>query len=355
MIDLDNVQALKANDPKGVGNHIAYLPTQCRKAWQLVQAWSPPAGYRDVDAVVILGMGGSAIGGDVLRGIVADSCPVPILPHRDYPLPRFVDERTLVIASSYSGNTEETLFGFQEAVQRGAKVLAVTTDGRLAELSRSLPVPLLTFDYLSPPREALGFSLILLLGVLFRLGFAPNPQPDLDEAVALLEEQVARFREEIPTAQNLAKQLALKIHGRIPVIWGAQHLYPVARRWKTQFNENSKAFAIFEAVPEIHHNAVVSLEYPPDLAERVFFILLASSLYHPRNLLRMKITSEILDQKSIPHQTVEVEGETLLSQALSTILLGDYASLYLAALHGVDAAVTEIIDHIKGRMAQGWQ
>lgn len=354
MIDLDDLQALKKNDPGEMGLRLSELPLQCRTAWQIAKEWSPHADYREVDSAVILGMGGSAIGGDLLRGLVSDSCPLPIFLLRDYSLPRFVGPHTLVIASSFSGDTEETLFAFQQAMPSGAKLLAITTGGKLAQLAEEDEIPLLTFNYPPPPRGATGFSLVLLLGVFSRLGFIPDPSPDLEEGIALLENGISQFREEVPTAQNLAKQLAGKIQGRIPVIWGAEHLYPVARRWKTQSNENSKLATFFEPIPEIHHNAVVGLRFPSDLAQKIFVVVLTSNLLHPRNLLRGKVSAEILDQEKVPHLVIEVKGESRLAQVLWGVLLGDYVSLYLATLHGVDPSEIEVISHIKKRMAQGW-
>lgn len=354
-MDLDDRKSLQDNDPAGMGVRLSELPIQCRTAWQITEQWVPPEEYRDVESAVILGMGGSAIGGDLLRALVAAACQVPIHLLRDYPLPRFVGPRTLVIASSFSGDTEETLFAFQEALQRGAKVLAITTGGKLAQLAEGAGIPLLTFNYPPPPRGATGFSLVLLLGVFYHLGLIPDPASDLEEGIALLENGISQFREEVLTAQNMAKQLAGKVHNRIAVIWGAEHLDPVARRWKTQFNENSKQAAVFEAIPEIHHNAVVGLRFPPHLAENIFIVLLTSALHHPRNLLRVKVTSEVLSEQDVPHQVVPVQGESHLAQALWGVLLGDYTSLYLAALNGVDPSEIEVIGHIKKRMAQGWE
>ncbi|MBI2845948.1 MAG: bifunctional phosphoglucose/phosphomannose isomerase [Chloroflexi bacterium] len=355
MIDLDNPQTLKKNDRGEMGLRLSELPLQCRTAWQIAQEWSPPAEYREVDSAIILGMGGSAIGGDLLRGLVSDSCPLPIFLLRDYSLPHFAGSRTLVIASSFSGDTEETLFAFQQALQRDCKTLAISTGGRLAQLAEGSAVPLLTFNYPPPPRAATGFSLVLLLGVFYHLGLIPDPSPDLEEGIALLESGISQFREEVPTSQNPAKQLAEKIQGRIPVFWGAEHLHPVARRWKTQANENSKLAAFFEALPEIHHNAVVGLRFPTDLAQKIFVVVLTSNLLHPRNLLRVQVTAEVLAKEKIPYQVIEVLGETRLAEVLWGVLLGDYVSLYLAARNGVDPSEIEVISQIKKRMAEGWR
>lgn len=347
MIDLDDVGALKRNDPQGMGERLAELPWQCHQAWEIVESQRFPADYAQADSLVILGMGGSAIGGDLVRTLVRDLCPVPIFVNREYDLPRFVSQETLVIASSYSGNTEETLAAFREASRRGAKILALTTDGKLAQMAENL----LTFSYVSQPRAALGFSLIMLLGILTKLGFVPDPTSDLVEAIEVMEGLGGKVREEVPTSQNPAKRLALLLKGKLPIIYGAQHLAPVARRWKGQFNENGKCFAFFEVLPELHHNTVEAFPHPAELAEKGVILLLTSGLYHPRNTLRLQVTEEMLDRYHIPHWPMEARGRSLLSQVLSTIHFGDYVSLYLAALRGVDPSSVDTIAYLKERLA----
>ncbi len=348
MIDLDDIAALKRNDPQGMGERIAELSWQCRQAWEIIESQPIPTDYAQADSVVILGMGGSAIGGDLVRTLVRDLCPVPIFVNRGYDLPRFVGRGTLVIASSYSGNTEETLAAFQEASRRGAKLLALTTDGQLAQRAENP----LTFSYVSQPRAALGFSLIMLLGILAKLDFVPDLRPDLEEAIEVVEGLGSKVREEVPTSQNPAKQLALLLKGKLPVIYGAQHLAPVARRWKTQFNENGKCFAFFEVLPELHHNTVEAFPYPGELAEKGVILLLTSQLYHPRNILRFQVTEEMLVRYGIPHWSMEAQGRSPLSQILSITHFGDYVSLYLAALRAVNPSSVETIAYLKKRLAQ---
>lgn len=348
MIDLDDIGALKRNDPQGMGERIGELAWQCRQAWEIIEGQRVPADYAQADSVVILGLGGSAIGGDLVRSLVRDLCPVPIFVNREYDLPHFVGRGTLVIACSYSGNTEETLAAFREASLRGAKLLALTTDGKLAQMAENP----LTFSYASQPRAALGFSLVMLLGILTKLGFVPDPTPDLEEAIEVVKGLGSKVREEISTSQNPAKRLALLLQGKLPVIYGAQHLAPVARRWKGQFNENGKCFAFFEVLPELHHNTVEAFPHPAELAEKGVILLLTSRLYHPRNILRFQVTEEMLERYGIPHWSMEAEGRNPLSQVLSTIHFGDYVSLYLAALRGVNPSSVETIAHLKDRLAQ---
>ena len=211
MIGLDNRTRFREIDPDDMLGRIAELPQQCRDAWANVQSLELPPEYRQVNQIVILGMGGSAIGGDLLRALAEPECALPIVINRDYTVPVFVNARSLVIASSYSGNTEETLAAFEEARGRGAALLALTTGGKLAQRARELGVPLLTFSYKSQPRAALGYSLVSLIGIVQKLGFIGDKAADLEEAVAVMEALQEEIGAVIPTAENPAKQLAERL------------------------------------------------------------------------------------------------------------------------------------------------
>jgi len=331
---------------------ISELPQQCRDAWANAQSLQLPAKYRQAEAVVVLGMGGSAIGGDLLRTLLGSECPVPIIVNRDYTIPAFVNERTLAIASSYSGNTEETLAALKAAQQAGAMLLAIATGGKLAARARELNVPLLTFDYRAQPRAALGHSIVALIGIVGRLGLVSDKEADLDEAVAVMESWQKEINEAVPLAENPAKKLAVKLHEHLSVVYGAGHLSEVARRWKGQFNENAKAWAFFEQLPEMNHNALAGVEFPAYLSEKIVAVMLTSSLNHPRTRVRFQITQEVLSQRGVSCEVVEARGSSRLAQMLSAIHFGDYVSFYLAMLYGIDPTSLEVVDYLKRRLAE---
>jgi glucose/mannose-6-phosphate isomerase len=352
VIDLDDRTAFQEIDPADMLGRIAELPQQCRDAWKNVQSLELPPEYRQVNQIVVLGMGGSAIGGDLLRALAEPKCAVPIAINCDYTVPAFVNAETLVIASSYSGNTEETLAAFQKARQRGAALLVITTGGELAQRAREWEVPLLTFYYQSQPRAALGYSLVSLIGIVQKLGLIGDKAADLEEAIAVMQALQEEIRETVPVTENPAKQLAKRLHGHLPVVYGAGYLAEVAHRWKTQFNENAKAWSFFEPLPELNHNAVVGYQFPEELAERIQVVMLASSLDHPRNKARFQVTQEILAKHRIAYETVEARGQSPLAQMLSAIHFGDYVSYYLALLYEVDPTPVKVIDYLKERLAQ---
>jgi len=347
---LDDWASFREVDPKGMLQCISELPLQCRQAWDEVQKLELPPDYRQVDKVLVMGMGGSAIGGDLLRTLAEGECPVPIWVNRGYEVPAFTDEHTLAIASSYSGNTEETLSAFEEARRKGAKLVALTSGGKLGQRAVELGIPFFRITYQAQPRAALGHSIVPLLGILQQAGLLADKGPQVEEATQVMEALQAEIKESVPTEVNPAKQLALDIHGRLPVVYGG-FLSQVARRWKGQFNENAKSWAFFEEFPELNHNAVMGYRFPPEMADRVMVVMLASSLDHPRVRLRFKITQELLERDGVRYRLFEARGESPLAQVLSAVHFGDYVSFYLAMLHRVDPTSVEAIAYLKERLA----
>jgi glucose/mannose-6-phosphate isomerase len=352
-IDLDDLGVYRQLDPAGMIARIKELPVQCRQAWQEAQGFDLPADYRRVDKVVILGMGGSAIGGDLVRSLAEAESKVPVFVQRDYSLPAFVDAKTLVIASSYSGNTEETLSAFELALKTKAKKLVITTGGKLKALAEAQDIPVFQINYKAQPRAALGFSFLPTLCFLQKLGFLKDKSVDVVETVKVLESVSGRLDEKMPGSNNPAKQLARRLIASLPVIYGAGILSEVARRWKTQINENGKTWAFYEVFPELNHNATVGYQFPPEVAGRIRVIMLRAPSLNQRINLRFDVTCELLDRAGVAHEFVDSEGESLLSQMMSVIMFGDFASYYLAILNGIDPSPVEVINYLKDKLSKG--
>jgi glucose/mannose-6-phosphate isomerase len=261
-----------------------------------------------------------------------------------------VGRDSLVIVSSFSGNTEETLSGFDEAKKRGAKILAITTGGKIAEQAKALRLPLITFGYHAQPRAALGYSLTLVLGVLGKLGFARDMGTEIDQAlkdVAKLEERVHEG-----ARTNDAKKLAAELYGRIPVVFGAGAMGVMARRVKDQWNENAKNWAHYDVMSELNHNAVVGFPHPPIARDAQTVLLLRSRRDNPRHQVRFEVTKELLDRAQIPHKDLQFDGESLLSEILQMTYFTDYVSFYVALLNGADPSPVASIDYLKDRLAK---
>jgi glucose/mannose-6-phosphate isomerase len=345
---LDKVAALRKLDPGGMLGALRGLPEQCREAWTKSHGLKLPAAYQDVDRIVVLGMGGSAIAGDLWRVILQRESDVPVFNVRQYDLPPFVDAQTLVIASSFSGDTEEVLSAFSQALATPAPRIVITTGGQLLTTARANGVPAFSFTYSQEPRAAIGWGLMPLLAIGEALGLMQDVGTDVDSAIEALSEVAAESAEEVPEAQNSAKQLARELHEKLPVIYGAGPLLEVAHRWKTQLNESAKTWAFYEELPELQHNAIVGYGLPKSIARETAIVFLESAtLAHPRVRLRYQFTHDLLRKSGISVLTAEAGEGCALAQMLSLVLLGDYVSTYLAFLYGVDPTPTKPIDELK--------
>jgi glucose/mannose-6-phosphate isomerase len=352
-INLDDVKVYAKADPDGMLERIKELPMQCRQAWQSALDMNLPKNYKDIDKVVILGMGGSAIGGDLVRSLVQFEAKIPIIVHRDYGLPACVDEKTLLVGSSYSGNTEETLSGFELALKTGAKKLAMTTGGKLQKLTEGKNIPVFKIEYKAQPRAALGYSFLPVLGVLQKLGVITDKSADVAETVKLLEGMSARLDEKSPVKANPAKQLAQRLYGCLPVVYGAGIAAEAAHRWKTQINENGKAWGFYEVFPELNHNATVGYPLPKGIIAKIRVVLLRSSTFSQRIKLRYDVTCELLKQAGVAYEYVDSEGKSMLAQMVSLVSIGDWVSYYLAILNNVDPSPVKVISYLKEQLAKG--
>jgi glucose/mannose-6-phosphate isomerase len=347
---IETVERIRAADKDNMLDRIKDLGKQVRDAWQTGKTATIPPAYADVRNITLAGMGGSAIGGDFAAALLADDLKIPMIIHRDYGLPSYVGRDSLVIASSYSGNTEESLSAFAEAQKRGAKVLVLTTGGKIADLGRSANYPVVTFSYKAQPRAALGYSLGLVLGCLVRLGFVRDLAADIEAALADLAKIEERVHEGART--NDAKKMAVELYGRVIFAYGAGVMGVMARRVKGQWNENAKNWSGFDVMSELNHNAVVGFPHPTIARDALTVLLLRSDRDNPRHKIRFDVTAELLDRASVPHKTLRFSGQSMLSEVLQMVMFTDYVSFYLALLNGADPSEVRSIDYLKDRLAK---
>ena len=228
----------------------------------------------------------------------------------------------------------------------------LTTGGKLKALAEKERIPVLTIDYEAPPRAAFAHSFVSLLGILHSLRVLEDKSADMKESLAVMKRIEDGVLEKVPLDANVAKQLAADLFGRLAVIYGAGLLSDVALRWKSQINENSKAWAFHEVFPELNHNAVVGYPLPAETRQKAMVVLLHSPSLHPRTSLRYEVTSEILTKAGIRHKRIESSGRSALAQMTGMVLLGDYVSFYLAMLNRTDPTPVPVIDMLKSRLAQ---
>lgn len=352
-MDLDDVSRIRSLDADRMLERIDGLPEQIEAAWKLGHDLPLPQLPAPIRQVVLAGMGGSAIGGSLLEAYAASRSRVPLCIWRNYGLPAWAaGEDTLVVAVSYSGDTEETLSAFQAAIDRRLPVMAVTSGGALARLAgQRTSRALWTFDFRAQPRAALGYLFALPLCLFSRMGWIPDPQGELAQSLEAMRAQQASLRVDIPAVRNPAKRMAGQWVGRFVSIFGSDLLAPVARRWRTQVAEVAKAWAQFEELPELDHNAIAGSCFPESLSDHFHLVFLRSSYDHPRNQARSEFTRKLLMQEGFNTDEFRAAGDSPLAQLLTTVHFGDYASFYLAMAYGVDPTPVQVIQDLKACLA----
>jgi len=341
---------IQSVDKESMGEKVAAFPEHLAEGWEIGGQGSLEIQLGDVRNIVFGGMGGSAIAGDMIAGLFSSRLQVPYVVNRDYSLPGFTDKNTLFIASSYSGNTEETLSALSEAESRGCSVLCVTSGGKVKETGERCGYPVFHLPGGYPPRAALGYSLGTLIRIFTRLGLRAITEAQFQSAVEKTRSW-GKMWQEINRDDNPAINLAKALEGKLPMINISDgRLYSVGLRWKTQINENSKSHAAFLPFPEMNHNEIMGWQMHPStkpFLKQCAMVILRDPEDHPRIQKRMDITKELVRAEGLTVEDVVSEGDDFLSRFFYLIHLGDFVSYYLAVLYGVDPTEIKNIDHLK--------
>ncbi|MBI9048488.1 MAG: bifunctional phosphoglucose/phosphomannose isomerase [Anaerolineaceae bacterium] len=347
---LDSIDQIKEVDQFNMYDQIFGLPEQLKKAWEVANTFPLPE-YKPVSQIVIAGMGGSAIGGDLLASYISDLASVPVVVHRDYDLPAWANgTHTLVIASSHSGNTEETLSAYAKAKENGCQILCISTGGKLAQYAQADKKPLWKFDHKGQPRAAVGYSFGILLAFVSRMGIVSDQNDIVLQTVQSMTEVQKDYGMEIPTPKNPAKRMAGQMQNRWVAVFACGRMSPIARRWKGQISEIAKAWAQFEFLPEANHNTLAGLVNPEELIPTTMAIFLRSEFDHQRNQLRTELTRKSFMVEGFGTDMIDAKGEQPLAQMFNTLLYGDYIAFYLAMLYKADPTPVEMIENFKKEM-----
>ncbi|NPV59718.1 MAG: bifunctional phosphoglucose/phosphomannose isomerase [Actinobacteria bacterium] len=351
-VNLDDVMTLGEMDPGGMLAAVEDFPRQCAEALNLGREAPELPDAEGISRVAFVGMGGSAIGGDILRALLEDVVGMPMSVHRSYRLPSLLGPDTLAVFVSYSGNTEETLSALDDAIYLGCRVLVLTTGGKLLERARANRYPAVVIPGGLQPRAALGYLSLTAAAAMERMGLIQGfvrVAHGMAESLRAKGEEWGRLS---PLEKNFAKQLALRLRGKIPVIYGVEGMLAVAAyRWKCQFNENSKVPAFHHALPEMNHNEIVGWHVLDEYSRKVEAIFLAEEDDASRVAKRVEITADLLREKVGGVTVLRVGGDTRTERLFSAVHLGDFVSAYLALLNGVDPTPVEVITLLKERMA----
>ncbi len=349
---LDDPKTIARSDPAGMIHHVISLPKQLSAARDAARAELPKLNLTGVKDVVISGLGASAIAGDVLRSLTWKSSTHPFWVNRSYDLPGHVGKDSLVVCSSYSGDTEETLSVFHQAVKRKARLLVLASGGKLAAAAVAQKAPLCRLAGGLSPRAAFGHSFGTLLTALEIGKIVPDQSAPFREAVGVLERLSAAWGPALGASRNDAKRLAVFLHRRFPVIYASTDmLEAVAFRWRCQLNENAKEAALSSAVPEMNHNEILAYSAATHETRRLAVVFLRDEADHPQVQKRFDLTRDLLTGRAAGVREARAHGGGPLARVLSLVLLGDLVSVYLAYLKGVDPTPIPFIDLLKKRLS----
>lgn len=344
--------SIQLYDQSNMRKLLAEFPDQIEHAVRIGKTARIPFRAKNIDSILLTGLGGSAIGGDVLRSYLADDLRVPFVVNRNYTLPEFVDARTLVIIASYSGATEETIAAHHDAMRRKAKIVCISSNGETARIAGQHKQPLVTIPKGFPPRTALGYSFFTPLIALTSMGFIPSKEKEIRETVRLLR-RLSGVYGSLSNKRNTALDLAKQLYNKLPIVYSAADRFDVVNtRWRGQLAENSKVLAFGHVLPEMNHNELVGWKALKRHMEDMAVVFLRDYGDHERVKIRMEITKGIVGEYASKVLEVESEGSSLLARMFSLLYLGDWVSFYLAMINGVDPTPVRVIDYLKRELGK---
>ncbi len=318
------------------------FPTQLKESIIIGQSYRFQTPKKEFNQVVLTGLGGSGIGGSIVQNYVADKMSIPFLVNKDYFLPSFVNQNTLVIVSSYSGNTEETLSAMKQAMKAKATIVCITSGGKIAEIAKKKNFDCILLPAGMPPRSCLGYSMIQVLYVLQHFGYIKNEfEKGLNASIKLLKTEEKDILKQ-------ARSLSKKLTGKTPIIYAAAEFEGVAVRFRQQINENGKMLCWHHVIPEMNHNELVGWR-DKDASRHV--VMLRNEDDYERTQMRMEINKQVIKKYSGVTE-VWSKGKSFFEKVFYLVHLTDWVSVYLADLHGVDATEVKVIDQLKGALAK---
>jgi len=350
---LDNQDEISKIDKSKMLDSVAEFPDQIKKTYEIIESSDIGHIYK-IDNIIFTGMGGSAISGDILQAFFRDKIDIPLYVNRQYELPKWAHKNTLVITQSYSGNTEETLSSFKHAYQKRCKIIGISSGGKLEEFCKKRDVTHIKIPSGYQPRAATGYMLFSALLSLRDIGILKmDIDKEIEETISVTEEVRSRNKKDVPTEKNLSKKLAKKINQKIPQIYGWGQYTPIAKRWCTQFNENSKIVCRYDEVSESNHNDIVGWSMDPEVTKNFICVLFRDkedeSVYMTKRLDFMKKLFETNAKDTIE---INIEAKKRFAKMMYTMYIGDFVSCYLAVLRKIDPTPVKIISELKEELAK---
>lgn len=350
---LDNLKQISEIDKSKMLDLIERFPEQIKTTYDIENP-SILGSYLKIDNIIISGMGASAISGDIIQSLFLDKIDIPIFVNRQYNLPKWANKNTLLISQSYSGNTEETISTFKNGYQKRCKIIGISSGGKLQELCEKSEIPFIKIPPGIPPRTATGYMLFSTIFAFNKIGILKNEMDsEIQETITIVNDLRNNIKKDVPENENISKQLAKKILNTIPQIYGFEFYTPIAKRWCTQFNENSKIICRYDEVPECNHNDIVGWSSNPEISKKFSCILFRDSdnetVYISKRIDFMK---KLFEEVSANVIEIQVKGKKRLAKMIYSMYLGDFTSCYLAFLRGVDPTPVDAITELKSQIAK---
>ncbi len=353
-MNLNSAAEIEKYDIGKVLQSIKELPLQMEQTWEEMSKMNLSEKFKDARQVVICGMGGSNLGGRIVDSLFSETVRGPIEIYTSYHVPRYADNKTLVVLSSYSGNTEETIECFYEALERKSLVFGITTGGKLAELFKKESLPYYLFapkhNPSKQPRMSLGYSLMTILALMNHTGFITLTEEEIKTAITTLKKFIDDYGAGSPVEQNIAKKLAGDLFGKLPVLIASEHLFGVAHAFKNQLNENAKTFSLLFDIPELNHHLMEGLKNPSQAREILKFLFFESNLYSDGVNKRYPLTREVIEKNGYPYNLYPLRSSTKLEQVFEVLALGSFVSFYLAYLYQEDVSKIPWVDYFKEKL-----
>jgi glucose/mannose-6-phosphate isomerase len=348
-----NLKNIHRIDRENMLENLLDFPLQCQMALGIADQIEFNL-KRKFNKVIFSGMGGSAIGGDLVRSYLYKELDLPIMVFREYNLPASLDRESLVFICSYSGNTEETLSSYAEAKQKDATIIAISSGGKLKDLCFNNKDIFIQIPSGLPPRCALGYLSLIPLRILERIGIIKERQDEYKELILVLDDlKKNHLNPSVAKQENIAKYLALKIYNKLAILYSPSLYFDVvAARFRAQLNENAKTLAISNLLPEMNHNEIEGYLNLKRLFKHLVVIFLKDDKIHPQVKKRIEITSQIIKEKGISVFEVNAKGVYLLARIFSLIYIADFISFYLAILYNIDPTPVKVISTLKQRLKE---
>jgi glucose/mannose-6-phosphate isomerase len=350
---LDDIKAISEIDKSDMLLKVAEFPEQIEESREIIQT-SQLENIFKIDNIIISGMGGSAISGDIIQSFLRDRLEIPIYVNRQYDLPKWANKNTLLISQSYSGNTEETLSAFKHGYQKRCKIIGISSGGKLQEFCEKRNISHIKVPPELPPRVATGYMLFSSLYFLKKIRVIKlDLDSEIEETISITKELREHNKKEIPEKENISKQIAKKLLNNIPQVYGFDIYSPIAKRWCTQFNENSKIICRYDEVSESNHNDIVGWSMNPEVTKKFSCILFRDneieSIYISKRLDFMKKLFETISEDLIE---IQVKGKKRLAKMMYAMYLGDFVSCYLAIIRKIDPTPVSIINELKEELSK---